>query len=256
MDPTASTGAAYANVVVMTITLIMISYPVYRVLSMLVDKSIEAVEAVVYLGVLSGFIAGIMTSWGTPVGGLLMVMLAMLCLGYRFIQQAAERRSMAQMDNEDLAECEQIMTSQPKNEWAYERATDICRRREDYQRGIEYAEKYIAVVGNDPKMEMRLKQFKRLLRQRETGVKVCPECHAENYAGAPECLKCGRTLALPGDFLAGCATDTGIRAMAATGITLMLAGIVFAVAGGSTAIVGLLFTGAFVTSVAYLYLRR
>ncbi len=95
-----------------------------------------------------------------------------------------------------------------------------------------------------------------LLRQRETGVKVCPECHAENYAGAPECLKCGRTLALPGDFLAGCATDTGIRAMAATGITLMLAGIVFAVAGGSTAIVGLLFTGAFVTSVAYLYLRR
>ena len=57
-------------------------------------------------------------------------------------------------------------------------------------------------------------------------------------------------------FLAGCATEIGIRAMAATGITLMLAGIVCAVAGGSTVLVGVLFTGAFVTSVAYLYLRR
>ncbi len=256
MDPTASVGEVYFSVMVMAITLMMIAYPVYRVLSMLVDKSIETLEAVIYLGALAGFIAGIMTSWGTPVGWLLLVMLAMLCLGYRFIQQAAERRSMAHMDNEDLADCEQVMKLHPSNEWAYERATDICRRREDYERGAEYAERYLATVGSDTKMEIRLKQFKRLIRHRETGVKVCPECHTENYAGASVCLNCGRSLALPGDFLAGCATETGIRAMAATGITLMLAGIILAAVGGSSALVGILFTGAFVTSVAYLYLRK
>jgi ribosomal protein L40E len=256
MDPTAGTGAAYFNVMLMAITLMMIAYPVYRVISMLVDKSIEVTEAVIYMGVLAGFIGGIMTSWGTPVGWLLMVMLAVLCLSYQFIQQTAERRLVAQMDKDDLAECEQIITSHPTNAWAYERATDICRRRGDYQGGAEYAERYLATVGSDTKMEMRLKRFKSLIRQRETGVKVCPECHTENYPGASVCIKCGRSLALPGDFLAGCATDTGIRALAATGITLMLAGIVLAVAGGNTVLVGLLFTGAFVASVAYLYLRR
>jgi len=243
------------NVAVMAAVLMMISYPIYRVVSLLIERSIDALEAVIYLGALTGFVVGIMTSWGIPLAWLLLVMLGVLCLGYQLIQHMVERRAMNIMDGEDLEECQELMERQPKNKWSYERAVNICRRRGEYERAIGYMEGYLRQVPDDKEMERRLRQLKRTVRQQSTGAKLCPECGTENYAGAGKCISCGRVLALPGDFLAGCATEAGLKALAGTAASLLVLSIGTKVAGAPVPLVGLLFVGAFVTSLAYLYLR-
>ena len=255
MYPGTTAESAVGNTVALMLALLMIAYPFYRVVGMLVEGTIEGVEATVYFAVLLGFLAGIVMTWGTALGFLLFLMLGALCFGYRFIQATAERHAMDTMDAEDLAECDDAIERAPALKWPYDRAVAICRRREDYERAIEYVERYMTEAGDSAEMQRVLERLKTLLRQRAMGAKVCPECGTENYAGATECASCGRSLALPSDLLAGCATDTGLKALSATGITLMVAGIVLVIVGADGLLVGVLFVGAFSASVAYLYLR-
>ncbi|GEM_PF-6303397 len=255
MYPGTTAESAVGNTVALMVALLLIAYPFYRVLGMLLERSIDGLEATVYFGVLLGFVAGIVTTWGTALGFLLFLMLVVLCFGYRLIERTAERRALDAMDAEDLAECDAAIARAPGLKWPYERAVTICRRRDEYARAIEYVEHYLAEVEHDAGMQRVLERLKAVVRQRSTGAKVCPECGTENYPGATECLACGRALALPTDLLAGCATETGLKALSATGITLTVAGIVLAIVGANGLLVGVLFAGAFFGSVAYLYLR-
>jgi len=255
MHPGTTAGGAVGNMAALMVALLMIAYPFYRVLGMLLERTIDGVEATVYFGVLVGFVAGIVTTWGTALGFVLFLMLGALCFGYRLVERVAERGAMDAMDAEDLAKCDAAIQHAPALKWPYDRAVTICRRRDEYERAMEYVECYLTEVGNDTGMQKVLERLKAVVRQRSTGVKVCPECGTENYAGAGTCSECGRALALPTDLLAGCATEIGLKALSATGITLMVAGIVLAILGASTMLVGVLFAGAFSGSVAYLYLR-
>lgn len=253
--PGATAESAVGNTIVLLVALLMISYPFYRVISWLLEGAIDTLEAAVYIAVLLGFVGGIVSSWGTPLSLLLLALLGGMCLGLQLLRRVADRRAMNVMDADDLAECDALIARQPSLAWAYKRAVDICRRRGEYERAISYVEQYLRRSGPDKEMERLLERLKSRVRQERLGVKVCPECGTENPAGSDRCVQCGRVLALPSDILAGCATETGLRALAATAVTLMVVGVVLAASGASSYTTGAMFVAVFVMAVAYLYLR-
>jgi ribosomal protein L40E len=253
--PGATAESAVGGTLILLTALLMISYPCYRVISLVLDKAIDTVEGTVYLVVLLGFVGGIVSSWGTPLGLLLLVLLAALCVGVQLVQRVANQRALDAMDAEDLAECDAIIARQPTLSSSYKRAVDICRRRGEYDRAASYVEQYLERAGEDEEMEKLLERLKRLLRQQRLGVKICPECAAENPPGSHRCGQCNRLLALPTDLLAGCATEAGLRALSASSVTLLVVGILLAASRAESVVTGAVFVSAFSTFVVYLYLR-
>ena len=72
--PGATAESAVGGTLILLTALLMISYPCYRVISLVLDKAIDSVEGTVYLVVLLGFVGGIVSSWGTPLGLMLLVL--------------------------------------------------------------------------------------------------------------------------------------------------------------------------------------
>jgi ribosomal protein L40E len=143
----------------------------------------------------------------------------------------------------------------PQNRRAYEQAMQILRRRGDHEGAAEYAQMYLDRVGSDRGFEKRLQVLKRLIRQKETGAKMCPGCGAENPPGTGTCIYCGRVMTLPSDLVAGCRTDIGMQASLMTAVTLLVAAIAVTIFSANQLIAGVLFIGAFSTFFAYLYVR-
>ncbi len=250
-------GPETGSALMMALVVVVIEgYPYYLILSMLLNNTASGSEVAIYFVVYTGFIGGMLATWGTAVGWLMLTLLLLLSITYPWLLGASERRAMWRMDEEDLAECDAFIQRAPMVADSYERAMTICRRRGEYARALRYAEAYIEAVGDDQRMMRRIEQFRRMLRRQATGAKVCPICDAENPAGVQDCVKCGRVLALPTDLLVGCASETGLRALAATTITLLVLGIALAMLGGGSAIVSVIFISAFATAIVYVYLRR
>ena len=247
------TGGAFLMALVV---IVIAGYPYYIIFSMLLNNTASATEAGVYFIVYTGFIGGMLATWGTALSWLMLTLLLLLSISYPWLLGASERRAMWKMDLEDLAECDAFIRRAPTIVDNYDRAITICRRRGEYARAIQYAEAYLAAVGEDFKMQRRLEQLKRMLRRQTLGSKICPVCDTENTPGAAECIRCGRLLALPTDVVAGCASETGLRALAATTITLLAIGIALALLRSSALAIGIVFVSAFVTAMTYVYLRR
>ncbi len=250
-------GPETGGALLMALVVIVISgYPYYIILSMLLNNTASATEAGVYFIVYTGFVGGMLTTWGTTLSWLMLTLLLLLSISYPWLLGVSERRAMWKMDLEDLAECDAFIRRAPTIVDNYDRAITICRRRAEYARAIQYAEAYLAAVGEDFKMQRRLEQLQRMLRRQTLGSKICPVCDTENAPGAAECVRCGRLLALPTDVVAGCASETGLRALAATTITLLAIGIALALLRSSALAIGIMFVSAFVTAMTYIYLRR
>lgn len=247
------TGGAFLMALVV---IIIAGYPYYIILSMLFNNTASGSEAAIYFVVYTGFVGGVLATWGTGIGWLMLALVLMLSVSYPWLLGVSERRAMWKMDLEDLAKCDAFIRRAPTVVENYDRAITICRRRGEYPRAIEYAEAYLAVVSEDHKMQRRIEQLRRQVRRQTMRSKICPICDTENPAGVAQCIRCGRVLALPTDVVAGCATETGLRAMAATTITLLAIGIALALLNASPLVIGIIFVSAFVTAVTYTYLRR
>lgn len=232
------------------------TYTTYRVLCMLLDRSVEIVEGALYLAVLLGFAGAIVTTWHTRLGPLLALLLLLLCLGGVAMEKRANALAIKRMDEEDLRELEALMKRLPGNVAPVEKAVKVCRRRGEYQRAIAYIDAYLQVVGADKRMETLLERLKRMVRLQRTGAKVCPECDFENFAGAATCAHCGRNLALPTDIFAVFMTDTGQKALVSAGVTLLVVAIILATVRMSLLVVAAVFVSAFALLFAYFVLRR
>ncbi|MFP3902598.1 MAG: tetratricopeptide repeat protein [Armatimonadota bacterium] len=248
-------GEAFSTAIGVAVSLLIVAYPVYRVVSLLIEGAITFLEMVIYLSILGGFVIGIMTTWGSPLGLLLLGMLVVLSFGHTYVQRAVEKRKLWAMDQQKLEGADASIRRNPQNRRPYETAVRILRRRHDYEQAAEYIEKYLQSVGEDRAFQRRLKILKRLIRQRATGVKVCPGCGGENPAGTGTCIYCGRVMTLPSDFLAGCATDIGIRAVGLTATTLLLAAIVTTIFRAPQLLSGILYVAAFGTFLVYMYVK-
>lgn len=246
---------AFTHAVGLAISLLIVAYPVYQVVSLLLEGEISSLECAIYLSALFGFIVGIVSTWGSGLSLLLVGMLVVLSFGYRFVAHAVESRKLWAMDQQKLKQYEETIERVPENRRSYERAMQILRRRGDYERAAEYAERYLDVVGSDRGFEKRLEMLKRLIRQKEGGIKICPACGGENPPGTGTCIYCGRVMTLPSDLVAGCRTDIGMQASLLTAATLLVAAIVVTVIGANQLIAGSLFLGAFSTFFFYLYVR-
>lgn len=247
------TGGAFLMALVV---IAVAGYPYYIILSMLFNNTASGTEAGIYFIVYTGFVGGMLATWGTGLGWLMLTLLLLLSISYPWLLGASERRAMWKMDLEDLAECDAFIRRAPAVIDSYDRAITICRRRGEYALAIQYAEAYLEAVGEDFKMQRRLDQLRRMVRRQTLGSKVCPVCDTENAPGAAECMRCGRLLALPTDVVAGCASETGLRALAATTITLLAIGIALALIKSSALAIAIVFVSAFVTAMTYVYLRR
>ncbi|MFO7947256.1 MAG: zinc ribbon domain-containing protein [Armatimonadota bacterium] len=251
----AGLGEAFSTAIGVAVSLLIVSYPVYRVVSLLIEQEITFLEMVIYLSILGGFIIGIMTTWGSPLSLLLLGMLVVLSFGHTFVQRAVNKRKVWAMDQQTLEEADAAIERMPQNRRPYETAIRILRRRHDYEQAAEYIEKYLDNVGEDRAFERRLQILKRLIRQKTAGVKVCPNCGAENPAGTGTCIYCGHLMTLPSDFWAGCGTEIGVRAVGLTMATLLVAAIATTVFRAPQLISGVLYVGAFSTFLVYMYVK-
>ena len=134
MDPSAAgtMGLGVFKGSVIILSFIIVAYPFYRVLSMWLDKSVESHEALIYLSTLVFLLLGIITTWGTPLGVLLLIALLVGCLGLPLLNRLADRAALRRMEDADIQQFSATLKEQPKNTYLRERLARLFLGRRQY----------------------------------------------------------------------------------------------------------------------------
>jgi ribosomal protein L40E len=154
-------------------------------------RELTGVEAVGALVVLLAFLAGIITTWGSSLSGLLLVLLGVLsgliwCAG-----RTRDRRRLNRFFEEDVAASQRALAKDPSNAAAHMRLGQLYEGRGDLDLAIHHYEEASRLVTRDS--EARLALGNAIERKRREALKclICFSCGAENAVTAVHCRECG-----------------------------------------------------------------
>lgn len=218
-------GLAMFKVAVLMLSLMIAAYPVYRVVCMWLDKSLEAHEAVLYLGALVMLLLGIIAGWGTPVGWLLLFALIALCLGLPLLNRAADKAALRRMEDADIRSFTATLERQPKNTYLRERLARIMLSRKQYEPALVQLDLALQALPKDRQLERLRERVETERRRAVEHLKVCPKCATENREEAGICVKCGFLFVDPADFFRLLATPPALQAAKWGGLGMLALGL-------------------------------
>jgi tetratricopeptide (TPR) repeat protein len=171
--------------------LFILAWPAYRIVSMWLMRELSAGEAIGALVVLLAFLAGIITTWGTAVSGLLLLLLAALAGTIWFAGRTRDRRRLDRFFHEDVAASERALAKDPTNAAAHMRLAQLYEARGDLDTAIHHYEEAARLVPRDS--EARLALGNAIERQRREALHslTCFSCGTENAPTASHCRECG-----------------------------------------------------------------
>jgi len=187
----AAAQEAFVTIAGVIVVLFLLAWPAYRVVSMWLMRELTGAEAVAALVVLLAFLTGIMTTWGSGVSILLMLLFALLCAAIWFAGKRYDRRRLDHFFQEDVAASERALAKDPENAAAHMRLGQLYERRGDWAAAIHHYEETARIVPRDS--EARLALANAIERNRRETLKsvVCWQCGTENAPTASHCRECG-----------------------------------------------------------------
>ena len=235
MDPGAAgtIGFAMAKGAAIIFALMLMAYPVYRVISLHLDRALSANETVLYLTALLALFLGIIVGWGTPLGWLLMLALLVGCLGLPVINRMADRIALRRLEDGDIRQYSEALRRQPRNTFLHDRLARIFLSRREYELALSHAKQAHEISPLDPAFKRLLERVETEQRREQHHLKICPKCFAENVAEAGACLACGFRFVDPGDLLRVLWSRPALEAAKWSGLGMLLAGLLLLIVGVS-----------------------
>lgn len=234
-------GLAMFRGAVLIFGFMIAAYPLYRVVGLWLDKSIEAHEAVLYLGTLLMLLIGIVAAWGTPLGWLLLLALLVCCLGLPLLNRIADKVALRRMEDDDIRTFSEALAQQPKNTYYRERLARIFLARRQYDVALAQMKAALETSPRDTNLERLRERIETERRRTVERLRVCPKCSAENHQEAGGCAQCGFLFMDPHDLLRVLWTRPALEAAKWGGVGLVAVGMVLLVLQASV----LLVTGVF-----------
>lgn len=255
MDPGAAgtVGFAMLKGAAIVFAMIVMAYPVYRVVALSIDKSLNANEAILYLTALLFLFLGIIVGWGTPVGWLMLFALIVGCLGLPVINNMVDKASLRRLEDHDISSFVETLRRQPRNTYYRERLARIFLGRRDYDLAWTHAKEALDIAPEDPGLKRLMERIETERRRVELRLKICPKCFAENSAEAGACARCGFGFTDPGDFLRVLRSQAALQAIKWTGLTMLGAGLVLLALGASVFVSGLMMVFGITSLFWYMY---
>jgi len=170
--------------------LVLMAYPAFRIISLYLDGEITTLALVLMLGSLLALMAGIGRTWGSPTGGLLLLLLVLLCIGIPALNALAERRLGQKLLDEDIEKCQQALRFDPSNVYAHSRLGDIHLSLRQYDEAIQWYYEATRLAPNDQQEKRKLQYAIERKRRAEVQSVFCPRCRAENASHAEYCREC------------------------------------------------------------------
>lgn len=218
-------GLAMFKGAIAILSFIIAAYPFYRVVCMWLDRTIEAHEAVLYLGTLLMLFLGIIAAWGTPIGWLLLFALVALCLGLPLLNRIADKMALRRLEDEDIRTFTEALQAQPKNTYYRERLAKIMLARKQYEPALAQVDMALAVMPKDRNLERLRERVDTERRRVVERLKVCPKCVTENHQEASMCSKCGFLFVDPSDVMRLLWTPAALQAAKWGGVGLLALGL-------------------------------
>jgi hypothetical protein len=242
LDPGAAGNVGFAMMKASAIifSMMIMAYPVYRIIAMWLDRAIDASEAFLYLTVLLFLFLGIIVGWGTVIGWVLLAALLLGCLGLPLINQAADRIALRRMEDADIAAFSETLRRQPRNVYLRERLGRIFLQRRQYDLAWAQIKEALSAQPEDPGLKRLLERIETEHRREREHLKLCPKCSAENPDIAGACLRCGFHFVDPDDLLRMLWSESAQQAIMWSGLGTLLVGLVVLACGVSLALAGVL----------------
>lgn len=233
MDPSGAgnIGLAMFKVSIIAFSLLIAAYPFYRVISMWLDKSLDSQETVLYLSTLTLLLLGIITTWGTPLGGLLLLALVVSCLGLPLLNRLADRIALRRMEEADIQRFSATLKQQPKNVYFRERLARIFLSRRQYDLAMAQMDLALQVAPEDRNLERLRERIETERRRTVQRLKICPKCAQESRAEATVCAHCGFLFMDPADLFRLLWTKPALDAAKWGGLGLVLVGMLLLLLG-------------------------
>jgi hypothetical protein len=244
MDPGApgTVGFAVLKGSAIVFCIVALAYPFYRVLSMWIDRALDASEAVLYLGTLTLLLLGVIVTLGTPVGWLLLAALLASCLGLPLLNRVGERLALRRMEDSDIREFSATLQRQPRNTYLRERLARILLSRRQYELALAQVELALEATPKDRNLELLRDRVRTEHRRVVERLKICPKCAAENHAEAGCCASCAFLFVDPADLVRVFWTRPALDAARWGGLGMLLLGLVLMLLSANLVVVtGLLF---------------
>ena len=217
-------GFAMFKGAVLVFSLVIAAYPIYRVVCMWFDKTLESHEAFLYLGTLLMLMLGIIAAWGTPLGWLLLTALLVCCLGLPLLNRIADKVALRRMEDHDIRQFTASLEQQPKNTYYRERLARLFLARRQYDVALAQMKAALEVAPTDPNLVRLRERIETERRRTVERLKICPKCAAENHQESGACGKCGFLFIDPADLLRLLWTKPALEAAKWGGVGLMVVG--------------------------------
>lgn len=242
MDPGAAgtVGFAMFKGGAIVFAMMVMAYPVYRVISLWIDHSLTSSEATLYLTALLFLFLGIIIGWGTPVGWLLLIALIIGCLGLPIINGMADKLALRKIEDADIRQFSETLREQPRNTYLHERLSRIFLSRGEWDLAMAHVKQALDISPEDPGFKRLRERIETEQRRAEQRIKLCPKCFAENAAEAGACLRCGFRFTDPADLLRTLWSRPALEAAKWTGLGMLFTGLLVLILGVSLLAAGLL----------------
>jgi ribosomal protein L40E len=205
--------------------MVIMAYPVYRVVSLHFDRALSANETILYLTALLFLFLGIIIGWGTPLGWMLLLALLVGCLGLPLINRLADHVALRRMEDDDIRKFAETLRSQPRNTFLHGRLARIFLSRREYELAMSHAKQARDISPQDPAFKRLVERIETEQRREELHLKVCPKCFTENPATAGACGHCGFHFIDPSDLLRLLATPPALEVAKWSGLALLFVGL-------------------------------
>lgn len=187
----AAGAVALLNVFGILVACLIIAWPVYRVVTLWLEKAIGTGEAVLAIFILLAFLGGIMRTWGQPVSILVWLLLLALALVIVVGGRVKDRRKLNAFFRADVAAAQRAIEKDPDNAAAHMRLATLFEQRREFEVAIRHYQEVVRVVPRDSEARMALSNCVERQRKAATGNLICWRCGRENAGDAAYCQGCG-----------------------------------------------------------------
>ena len=240
----------------MLLALLVLAWPVYRVVALWLEQSIGPLEAFLAVCALLAFVCGIVATWGTPLGPLLWVLLVVAAIGLTVFDRIGQQRLAEELDDQEMSAAMRALQVDPRNVAAVSRIGDIYTRRGNLEAAVACYQEAVRLAPDDPEERTKLARAVEHQRRQAAGSIFCPRCGTENPPGSKRCRDCSRPLSGWAELRESVGGSRhAVTARWAAAVLLLLALAASVIPGTPTWLIASLYVALCIAALAYFKLR-
>ena len=240
---------------IMLVSLALMVYPIFRIVTLLIERAFNFTEALFCLLTVLGIFGGVLSFWGTPAGWIFLLALVFVAAAVPLLSYFADRKALFRMEEDDLLQHRETLRRFPTHLDSYERIIRIHLRRGNHADAIAHCREALKISQANRTFELLLERAESEQRRAVGRLRLCPKCAAENPPEAGACLQCGFRFVDPVDFLRILWTRPALTAAVVFALVFGSLGLILLLAGLNATTGSLLLLTALVSAMWYMYVR-